>query len=166
MAPVAAEIIPGRPPTKAVITAIQNEAYSPTLGSTPAIIEKAIASGTSASATTRPASRSLRILPSQSARVEDNNMDKPSTAPRSPGGNRATEHVIHSGQGCRDRLPAKCCGSTTFSKEKGAGHRTKPPRGTPNTAGGAFYPGSVKTGRVAAIPSPPTLLTGARPSPG
>src|SRR5690554_138991 len=45
MAPVAAEIIPGRPPTKAIITAIQKEAYRPTLGSTPAIMEKAIASG-------------------------------------------------------------------------------------------------------------------------
>jgi hypothetical protein len=45
--------------------AMQNEAYKPTLGSTPAIIEKAIASGMRASATTIPASTSLRIFPSQ-----------------------------------------------------------------------------------------------------
>src|SRR3989338_8432265 len=54
MAPVAALIMPGRPPTKAITTAIQKEAYRPTLGSTPAMIEKAMASGISASATTRP----------------------------------------------------------------------------------------------------------------
>ena len=66
MAPVAAEIIPGLPPTKAIITAIQNEEYKPTLGSTPAIIEKAMASGIRANATTIPASTSPRILESQS----------------------------------------------------------------------------------------------------
>ncbi len=65
MAPVAAEIIPGRPPVKAITTAMQNEAYRPTWGSTPAMIEKAMASGISARATTRPASRSPRTLPSQ-----------------------------------------------------------------------------------------------------
>jgi hypothetical protein len=68
IAPVAAEIMPGRPPVKAITVAIQNEAYSPTFGSTPAMMEKAIASGINASATTRPASRSLRILESQSCR--------------------------------------------------------------------------------------------------
>ncbi|GAA4729851.1 hypothetical protein GCM10023328_05760 [Modestobacter marinus] len=41
-------------------TAIVNEAKSPTRGSTPAMIEKLIASGISASATTRPASTSVR----------------------------------------------------------------------------------------------------------
>ena len=66
MAPVAAEIMPGRPPTTAITTAIQNEAYRPTRGSTPAIIEKAIASGTRARATTRPASKSARTLPNHS----------------------------------------------------------------------------------------------------
>ena len=66
IAPVAADIMPGRPPTKAIITAIQNEAYKPTFGSTPAIIEKAIASGIRASATTIPASTSPRTLESQS----------------------------------------------------------------------------------------------------
>ena len=40
MAPVAAEIMPGLPPKKAIVTAIQKEAYKPTLGSTPAKIEK------------------------------------------------------------------------------------------------------------------------------
>ena len=66
MAPVAAEIIPGRPPAKAITTAIQKEAYSPTRGSTPAMMEKAMASGMSANATTNPASRSLRILENHS----------------------------------------------------------------------------------------------------
>ena len=65
IAPVAAEIMPGRPPTKAMTMVIQNEAYKPTLGSTPAMIEKAIASGIRASATTMPARTSLRILLSQ-----------------------------------------------------------------------------------------------------
>ncbi|MCY1538967.1 hypothetical protein D9M68_745330 [compost metagenome] len=65
MAPVAAEIMPGRPPTKAITTAIQKEAYRPTLGSTPAMIEKAMASGISASATTRPASTSPLRLENQ-----------------------------------------------------------------------------------------------------
>ena len=55
IAPVAAEIKPGRPPKIAVVMAMMNEAYSPIFGSTPAIIEKAIASGISAKATTDPA---------------------------------------------------------------------------------------------------------------
>ena len=60
MAPVAAEIIAGRPPRKAIETAIVNDAKRPTRGSTPAMIENEIASGISASATTRPASSSVR----------------------------------------------------------------------------------------------------------
>jgi hypothetical protein len=68
VAAVAAEIMPGRPPVIAVITAIEKLAYSPTFGSTPAMIEKAIASGISANATTSPASRSPRMLPSHWAR--------------------------------------------------------------------------------------------------
>jgi hypothetical protein len=32
----------GRPPTKEITTAIQKDAYKPTLGSTPAIIENAM----------------------------------------------------------------------------------------------------------------------------
>jgi len=70
IAAVAAEIMPGRPPTKATTTAMQNEAYSPTLGSTPAMIENAMASGIRASATTMPASRSPRMLVNQFCRIE------------------------------------------------------------------------------------------------
>lgn len=66
IAPVAAEIRPGRPPTKAVTTAIMNEAYSPTFGSTPAMIEKAIASGISAKATRIPANMSVLTLDNHS----------------------------------------------------------------------------------------------------
>ncbi len=60
IAPVAAEIIAGRPPAIAIVTAIVNDAYRPTLGSTPAISENEIASGINASATTRPANSSTR----------------------------------------------------------------------------------------------------------
>jgi len=66
MAPVAAEIMPGRPPANAVTTAMQNDAYRPTLGSTPAMIENAMASGIRAKATTSPASTSPRTLPNHS----------------------------------------------------------------------------------------------------
>ena len=66
MAPVAAEIIAGRPPTNAIITAIQKEAYKPTIGSTPAIMEKAIASGIKANATTIPARISPRTFENHS----------------------------------------------------------------------------------------------------
>ena len=69
IAPVAADIIPGRPPTKLMTTAIQNEAYKPTLGSTPAIIEKAIASGIRARATTSPESTSPRTFENHSSRI-------------------------------------------------------------------------------------------------
>ncbi|GAA0478717.1 hypothetical protein Ade02nite_40720 [Paractinoplanes deccanensis] len=44
-APVAAEIIGGRPPVKAIVTAMVNEANRPILGSTPARIENEMASG-------------------------------------------------------------------------------------------------------------------------
>jgi hypothetical protein len=50
---VAAEIMPDLPPVKSMITAMLNEAYRPTLGSTPAMMEEAMASGMSASATSR-----------------------------------------------------------------------------------------------------------------
>ncbi len=60
-APVAAEIIAGRPPTMAIVTAMVNEANSPTRGSTPAMIENEMASGISASATTSPARISVRM---------------------------------------------------------------------------------------------------------
>jgi hypothetical protein len=57
---VAAEIIARRPPTTAMVTAMVKEANRPIAGSTPAMIENEIASGISASATTRPASTSVR----------------------------------------------------------------------------------------------------------
>lgn len=46
---------------------MQKEAYNPTFGSTPAIIEKAIASGINASATTRPDKISPLIFPNHSS---------------------------------------------------------------------------------------------------
>ncbi len=70
MAPVAAEIMPGRPPAKANTVAMQKEAYRPTLGSTPAMMKKAMASGIKARATTSPASKSLPIWTKQSCRSE------------------------------------------------------------------------------------------------
>ncbi|MNC16422.1 hypothetical protein D3C75_642760 [compost metagenome] len=65
IAPVAAEIIPGLPPAIAVTTAMQKEAYRPTIGLTPARIENAIASGISAIATVIPDRMSLRGLDHQ-----------------------------------------------------------------------------------------------------
>ena len=62
MAPVAAEIMAGLPPRNEIETAIVNDAKSPTLGSTPAMIENEMASGISARATTRPARTSVRRI--------------------------------------------------------------------------------------------------------
>ncbi|MNI45218.1 hypothetical protein D3C73_996370 [compost metagenome] len=62
MAPVAADIMAGLPPTKDIITAIQKEAYKPTIGSTPAIMEKAIASGINAKATVTPERMSILVF--------------------------------------------------------------------------------------------------------
>src|SRR5690606_3962304 len=67
IAPVAAEIMAGRPPKKAMDTAMQKDAYKPTCGSTPAMAEKAIDSGIRARPTTRPASTSVRILENHSS---------------------------------------------------------------------------------------------------
>src|SRR3546814_17071149 len=61
-AAVAADIMPGLPPTKEMITAMENDAYSPTLGSTPAMMEKPMASGIRARATRMPARISARGL--------------------------------------------------------------------------------------------------------
>jgi hypothetical protein len=58
-APVAAEIMAGRPPTKEMVTAMVKEANSPIRGSTPAITENAMASGMRARATTSPARASV-----------------------------------------------------------------------------------------------------------
>ncbi len=66
IAPVAALIMPLLPPTNEITKAIQNEAYNPTFGSTPAMILKAIASGISASATTSPERISPLMLPNHS----------------------------------------------------------------------------------------------------
>ena len=59
IAPVAPEIIPGRPPNTAVIKPTIKAAYKPTNGPTPATKAKAIASGTNAKATVRPDSTSF-----------------------------------------------------------------------------------------------------------
>ncbi len=60
IAPVEAEIIPEREPVKAITTQIANDAYKPTLGSSPAIMEKAIASGMSCLLYTSDAADDLR----------------------------------------------------------------------------------------------------------
>ena len=57
--PVAEVIIAMRPPTTAMVSDRQKAPNRPTFGSTPAMPEKAIASGIIAKATTRPDSRSL-----------------------------------------------------------------------------------------------------------
>ena len=72
MAPVAAEIMAGRPPKKEMTIAIQKEAYKPTLGSTPAKIENAIDSGTRAMATTKPDKISVRTFENHCSRIDDN----------------------------------------------------------------------------------------------
>ncbi len=61
-APVAPEIIPGLPPSSEVTSPIINAAYSPTVGLTPAMEEKAIASGISATATKAPERTSFLIF--------------------------------------------------------------------------------------------------------
>ena len=57
--PVADVIMAMRPPTTAMVRDRQNAPNRPTLGSTPAMPEKAMASGIIAKATTKPDSRSL-----------------------------------------------------------------------------------------------------------
>jgi hypothetical protein len=59
---VAAEIIPGLPPTREITTAMQKEVYSATIGSTLAIAAKAKDSGIRANATVMPAKVSLLAL--------------------------------------------------------------------------------------------------------
>ncbi len=54
IAPVAPEIIPGRPPTSAAMRQRKNAEYRPMTGDTPATKANATASGTSARATVRP----------------------------------------------------------------------------------------------------------------
>jgi hypothetical protein len=57
--------MPGLPPAKAVTMAMQKDAYNPTIGLTPARMEKAIASGIKAIATVMPDKTSLRVLENQ-----------------------------------------------------------------------------------------------------
>ena len=59
VAPVAPEIMPGLPPTTAVIKPIIKAAYKPIMGSSPATKAKATASGTNAKATVVPDSTSF-----------------------------------------------------------------------------------------------------------
>ena len=66
MDPAAADIIAVLPPKIAVITEIQNDEYTPIIGSTPATIVKPITSGIKAIHTTNPAKRSNLILPNHS----------------------------------------------------------------------------------------------------
>lgn len=61
IAPVAAVIIAGRPPVNAIAIAMTTEENKPTAGSTPARMEKAMASGIRARDTARPARTSVRI---------------------------------------------------------------------------------------------------------
>jgi hypothetical protein len=63
IAPVAPEIIPGRPPKRAVIKPMKNAEYKPIRGETPATNAKAIASGTRASDTVTPERKSFLSEP-------------------------------------------------------------------------------------------------------
>ena len=63
MAPVAPDIIPGRPPNTEVINPIIKAPYKPTIGDTPATKAKATASGTKAKATVNPERMSFFTLP-------------------------------------------------------------------------------------------------------
>ena len=65
MAPVAPEIIPGRPPKSEVISPIMKAPYRPTSGGMPATKAKATASGTSAKATVKPDRMSFFGLPTK-----------------------------------------------------------------------------------------------------
>ena len=61
IAPVAPEIIPGRPPTMVAIKPIVKAAYKPVKGCKCASNAKATASGTNAKATVKPDNRSFLI---------------------------------------------------------------------------------------------------------
>ena len=63
IAPVAPEIIPGRPPKIEVTKPIIKAPYKPTIGEIPATKAKATASGTKAKATVSPDKMSFFILP-------------------------------------------------------------------------------------------------------
>ena len=59
IAPVAPDIIPGRPPKIAVTIQSTKAAYKPVSGENPGINAKAIASGTKANATVNPDNTSI-----------------------------------------------------------------------------------------------------------
>src|SRR3546814_10998254 len=65
---VAEDSMPGRPPRKERITAKEKDAYNATLGATPAMMEKPMASGIRARATRMPARISARGLAIHSRR--------------------------------------------------------------------------------------------------
>ena len=62
-APVAPEIIPGLPPKIEVIKPIIKAPYKPIIGDIPATNANATASGTNASATVKPESKSSLTVP-------------------------------------------------------------------------------------------------------
>lgn len=64
--------MPGLPPVNAMVMAMQNDAYRPTIGSTPQRMAKEIASGINARATVMPDRISPWILPSQLSLILDN----------------------------------------------------------------------------------------------
>ena len=74
----------GRPPANAMVMAMVTEENSPTRGSTPAMMENAIASGISASATTSPASTSVRSVAAENSGYLDN-LVTPAARTRRPG---------------------------------------------------------------------------------
>jgi hypothetical protein len=72
MAPVAPEIIPGRPPNIEVTSPIIKAPYKPTIGDIPATKAKATASGTKAKATVNPERISFFTLPPLEASIKSN----------------------------------------------------------------------------------------------
>src|SRR3954454_17828286 len=126
-APVAAEIMAGRPPTIAMVTAMVNEANRPMAGSTPAMTENEIASGIRARATTSPASTSVRSTfgsDSQAGRRE----------PRSQGAGDSAEEDKTRGT-CRAR--AHPASRRAYGKEWEAGRpATGSASGGPKSGGG------------------------------
>jgi hypothetical protein len=138
--PVAAEIIAGRPPTNAIVTAIVNEANSPTRGSTPATIENAIASGISARATTRPASTSMRSRRGDRRAVRTDHAASASGGPVTTWSARASSAV--GGTAVRMRAPRGQVEHATLHARRGVGRarrwrgrRPRVPGARPRTPG-------------------------------
>ena len=74
IAPVAPEIMPGRPPIIEVTIPMVNAAYRPTRGPTPANNAKATASGTRARATVNPDKKSFLALMGAYLLINENSM--------------------------------------------------------------------------------------------